>query len=117
MTPDSVQIHVASHDRSASDAELERQVQGKHSDFVVEGPNEVLKLSLVRQEAADSSIEAKYLVEDVTLYELAIIVPSIDAFGRMFDNTEHNLTTGLKETQLLELLELLERTGWQLSEL
>ncbi len=69
-TPESVQIHVASHDRSASDADLEKQLQGKHSDFVVEGPNEVLKLSLVRQDGADSSIACKYLVEDVTLYEL-----------------------------------------------
>ena len=66
---DSVQIHVAWQGFSASDP-LQAQLRGKHSDFVVEGPNEVLKLSLLREEADDSDHTAKYLIEEVTLYEL-----------------------------------------------
>ena len=66
---DSVQVHVAWQGFSASDSQ-EAQLRGKHSDFVVEGPNEVLKLSLVREEADDSDHQAKYRVEEVTVYEL-----------------------------------------------
>lgn len=66
---DSVQIHVAWQGLSTTDAQ-EAQLRGKHSDFVVEGPNEVLKLSLLREEADDSDHKAKYLIEEVTLYEL-----------------------------------------------
>ncbi len=70
LPPDSVQIHVATHTFTSSDSEEARRLQGKHSDFIVEGPQEVLKLSLVRQEAADSTRDANYLVEDVTIYDL-----------------------------------------------
>ncbi len=66
---DSVQIHVAWQGFSTTDPQ-EAQLRGKHSDFVVEGPNEVLKLSLLREEADDSDHKAKYLIEEVTLYEL-----------------------------------------------
>lgn len=66
---DSVQIHVAWQGFSTADAQ-EAKLRGKHSDFVVEGPNEVLKLSLLREEADDSDHKAKYLIEEVTLYEL-----------------------------------------------
>lgn len=66
---DSVQIHVAWQGLSTTDAQ-EAQLRGKHSDFVVEGPTEVLKLSLLREEADDSDHKAKYLIEEVTLYEL-----------------------------------------------
>lgn len=67
---DSVQIHVAWQGLSLSNPQ-EAALRGKHSDFVVEGPNEILKLSLLREEADDSDHQAKYLIEDVTLYELA----------------------------------------------
>lgn len=66
---DSVQIHVAWQGFSTTDPQ-EAQLRGKHSDFVVEGPNEVLKLSLLREEADDSDHKAKYLIEEATLYEL-----------------------------------------------
>ena len=66
---DSVQIHMASQGFSSSDPQ-EAQLRGKHSDFVVEGTSEVLKLSLLREEADDSDHTAKYLIEEVTLYEL-----------------------------------------------
>lgn len=66
-----VQIHVATSGIAPSDTEETRQLEGKHSDFVVESSTEVLKLSLVREDGADSSIGAKYLIEDVTVYDLA----------------------------------------------
>ncbi len=66
---DSVQIHVAWQGFSSTDPQ-EAQLRGKHSDFVVEGPNEVLKLSLLREEASDADHQAKYLIEEATLYEL-----------------------------------------------
>ncbi len=66
---ESVQIHVAWQESTANDPEMQ-QLRGKHSDFVVEGPSEVLKLSLIREDGDDASHLAKYLVEDVTLYEL-----------------------------------------------
>ena len=66
---DSVQIHMASQGFSTSDPQ-EAQLRGKHSDFVVEGTSEVLKLSLLREESDDSDHTAKYLIEEVTLYEL-----------------------------------------------
>lgn len=69
VPPDSVQVHVAWQANSTNDPQLQ-QLQGKHSDFVIEGPNEVIKLSLIREEGDDANHSAKYLVEDVTLYEL-----------------------------------------------
>lgn len=66
---ENVQIQVAWQGFSAGNAE-ESKLRGKHSDFVVEGPNEVLKLSLLREDADDSDHKAKYLIEEVTLYEL-----------------------------------------------
>ena len=66
----SVQIHVASAGITPSDSDDTRQLEGKHSDFIVESETEVLKLSLVREDGADSSIGAKYLIEDVTVYDL-----------------------------------------------
>ncbi|MBC7817512.1 MAG: hypothetical protein IAG10_11525 [Planctomycetaceae bacterium] len=69
VPPDSVQIHVAWQGGSTNDPQVQ-QLQGKHSDFVVEGPNELIKLSLVREDGDDSNHSAKYLIEDVTLYEL-----------------------------------------------
>ncbi len=66
---DSVQIHVAWQGFSTTNPQ-EAQLRGKHSDFVVEGSNEVLKLSLLREEADDADHQAKYLIEEVTLYEL-----------------------------------------------
>ncbi len=69
VPPDSVQIHVAWQGGSNSDPQMQ-QLQGKHSDFVVESANEVIKLSLVREDGDDSNHGAKYLIEDVTLYEL-----------------------------------------------
>ncbi len=69
VPPDSVQIHVAAQSGSNSDPQMQ-QLQGKHSDFVIENANEVIKLSLVREEGDDSNHSAKYLIEDVTLYEL-----------------------------------------------
>lgn len=67
---DAVQVQIASQTFSSSDSDEARRLQGKHSDFLVEGPNEVLKLSLVRQDASDSSSDASYLVQDVTIYDL-----------------------------------------------
>lgn len=69
VPPDSVQIQVAWQRGLSNDPQMQ-QLQGKHSDFVIEGANEVIKLSLVREEGDDSDHTAKYLVEDVTLYEL-----------------------------------------------
>ena len=69
VPPDSVQIQVAWQRGLSNDPQMQ-QLQGKHSDFVIEGANEVIKLSLVREEEADSDHTAKYLIEDVTLYEL-----------------------------------------------
>ena len=66
----SVQIHVASAGITPSDSDDTRQLEGKHSDFIVESETEVLKLSLVREEGADASINAKYLIEEVTVYDL-----------------------------------------------
>lgn len=66
---DSVKIQVAWQGFSSNDPQ-EAQLRGKHSDFVVEGPQEVLKLSLLREDAVDSDHKAKYLIEEVTLYEL-----------------------------------------------
>lgn len=66
---DSVQIHVAWQGQSNGDPS-EASLRGKHSDFVVEGPNEILKLSLVREEAEDADHKTKYLIEEATLYEL-----------------------------------------------
>ncbi len=48
----------------------ESKLRGKHSDFVVEGPNEGAQVSLLREDADDSDHKAKYLIEEVTLYEL-----------------------------------------------
>lgn len=67
----SVQIHVATAGVTPSDSDETRQLEGKHSDFIVENSSEVLKLSLVREEGADASIGAKYFIEDVTVYDLA----------------------------------------------
>lgn len=69
VPPDSVQVHVAWQSGSNNDPQMQ-QLQGKHSDFVVESANEVIKLSLVREDGDDSNHGAKYLIEDVTLYEL-----------------------------------------------
>jgi hypothetical protein len=69
VPPEKVQVQVAWHNGAASDPELQ-QLQGKHSDFLIEGPAEIIKLSLIRDGGADASQSAKYLVEDVTLYEL-----------------------------------------------
>jgi len=66
---DNVQIHVAWQGFSTTDPQ-EAQLRGKHSDFVVEGPSEVLKLSLLREEASDADHKVKYLIEEATLYEL-----------------------------------------------
>jgi hypothetical protein len=71
IPPNSVQIHVASAGITPSDSDETRQLEGKHSDFIVENASDVLKLSLVREEGADASIGAKYLIEDVTVYDLA----------------------------------------------
>lgn len=67
---ESVQIQVAWQAGTSNDPQMQ-QLQGKHSDFVIEGPNDVIKLSLVREEGDDSNHSAKYFIEDVTLYELA----------------------------------------------
>jgi hypothetical protein len=69
VPPDNVQIHVAWQSNSGNDPKMQ-QLQGKHSDFVVESQNEVIKLSLIREDADDSDHLAKYLIEDVTLYDL-----------------------------------------------
>ncbi len=69
VPPDNVQVHVAWQSGSNSDPQMQ-QLQGKHSDFVVESANELIKLSLVREDGDDSNHSAKYLIEDVTLYEL-----------------------------------------------
>ena len=71
LPPDSVQIHVATTGITSSDSEEVRQLEGKHSNFIVESSAEILKLSLVREEGADASIGTKYLIEDVTVYDLA----------------------------------------------
>ena len=70
LPPESTQVHVAWQGFSASDAEETRQLRGKHSNFIVEGPNEVLKLSIVRHDAEVADAVPNYLIEDVTLYEL-----------------------------------------------
>ncbi len=70
LSPDNVQTQIAWQGFSTSDDPQIRQLSGKHSDFIVEGPEEILKLSLLRQEGEDASQPVRYLVEDVTLFEL-----------------------------------------------
>jgi len=52
-----------------------------------------------------------------TFYELSIVVPRVDTFGRMFNHAEHDFAARLKEPKLFELFKLLERTRWQIGEL
>ncbi len=68
---DAVQINISWQGFTTSDTSEVQQLRGKHADFIVEGPTEVLKISLIRTDVEDSNAVAKYLVEDVTLFDLA----------------------------------------------
>lgn len=68
---DSIQINIAWNGFTSSDSTEVQQLRGKHADFIVEGAAEVLKLSLVRTDVEDSQAVARYLVEEVTLFDLA----------------------------------------------
>jgi hypothetical protein len=69
LPADNVQVQVAWQGFATNDPEMQR-LRGKHSDFVVTEPDEVLKISLVRNEGRDSNDAVQYLVEEVTIYEL-----------------------------------------------
>jgi hypothetical protein len=69
LPTDNVQVQVAWQGFAANDPEMQR-LRGKHSDFVVTEPDEILKISLVRNEGNDSDDAVQYLVEEVTIYEL-----------------------------------------------
>lgn len=53
-------------------ANYEVKLQDRRADFIVKGRREWLKLSLVREDmGADAETPARYLVEEVTLYDVA----------------------------------------------
>lgn len=47
------------------------KIQGDRADFIIPGEEEIVRLSMIRQEDPDdATATAKYLVEDVTIFEL-----------------------------------------------
>ena len=54
----------------AAAADYQIKLESGLVDFVVTGPEEVMKLSLVRVDGEDSKTPIRYLVDEVTLYDL-----------------------------------------------
>jgi hypothetical protein len=47
------------------------KIQGERADFIIPGEEEIVRISMIRQEDPDdATVTAKYLVEDVAIFEL-----------------------------------------------
>jgi hypothetical protein len=61
---------VALPDAHIHAAGYKTKIQGARADFIIPTSNEILKIGLVRKDYEDPDIPSRYLVEDVTMYEL-----------------------------------------------